>query len=135
MSVSLEFAIAHQYPSARLGIEVPVTLRNGSQSVDLIAKLDTGAANCIFDRRYAAMLGLNVESGRFQVFRTVTGSFPAYEHEVTLHVQGIEFSVPVFFAQDPEFSRNFLGRTGWLDHLRIAIIDYDRTLYLSPYDS
>jgi hypothetical protein len=112
-----------------------MTLRSGSRSVDLIAKLDTGAANCIFDRRYAAMLGLNVESGRFQVFRTVTGSFPAYEHEVTIHVQGIEFSAAVFFAQDSEFSRNFLGRTGWLDRLRIAIIDYDRTLYLSPYDS
>jgi hypothetical protein len=68
MPISLEFAVTHHYRSALVGIEVPVTLRNGSQSVDLIAKLDTGAANCIFDRRYAAMLGLNVESGRFQVF-------------------------------------------------------------------
>ena len=81
------------------------------------------------------MLGLNVEAGRFQIFQTVTGSFPAYEHEVTLQMAGIEFLARVFFAQDPVFARNFLGRTGWLDRLRIAIIDYDRRLYLSAYDS
>ena len=58
------------------------------------------------------MLGLNAESGRLQIFRTVTGSFPAYEHEVTLQVLGIEFSTLVFFAQDPAFGRNVLGRVG-----------------------
>jgi hypothetical protein len=31
--------------------------------------------------------------------------------------------------------RNFLGRSGWLDRLRIGIIDYDHLLYLSTYDS
>ena len=81
------------------------------------------------------MLGLNVESGRFQIFKIVTGSFPAYEHEVTLQMPGIEFSARVFFAEDPVFARNFLGRTGWLDRPRIAIIDHDRTLYLSAHDS
>jgi len=135
MPISLEFAVTHHYHSALVGIEVPVTLRHGSQSVDLIAKVDTGAAYCIFDRRYAEMLGLNVESGRLQIFQTVTGSFPAYEHEVTLQVSGIEFLAHVFFAQDPVFARNLLGRTGWLDRLRIAIVHYDRALYLSAYDS
>ena len=76
----------HQYNSSEEGIEVPVTLGNGGQSVDLIAKLDTGAANCIFERRYAEILGINPESGRLQRFRTMTGSFAAYEHEVTLQV-------------------------------------------------
>src|SRR5260370_33313499 len=120
MPISLEFAITHHYRSALVGIEIPVTLRHGSQSVDLIAKVDTGAAYCIFDRRYAEMLGLNVESGRFQTFQTVTGSFPSYEHEVTVQTPGIEFSARVFFAQDPEFSRNFLGRTGWLGRCHVA---------------
>jgi hypothetical protein len=39
----------------------------------------------------------------------------------------------VFFASDSAFNRNFLGRSGWLDRVRIAIIDYDRILFLSPY--
>jgi hypothetical protein len=46
---------------------------------------------------------------------------------------GIEFAAYVFFAQDPVFSRDFLGRAGWLNRLRIAIVDYDRMLFLSPY--
>ena len=55
------------------------------------------------------MLGLEVESGRLQRFRTVAGSFSAYEHEVTIQTLGIEFSFTVFFAQDSAFNRNFLG--------------------------
>jgi len=65
----------------------------------------------------------------------MAGSFVAYEHEVTIHTLGIEFSVPVFFAHDSGFNRNFLGRSGWLESLRIGIIDHDRQLFLSAYDS
>ena len=54
---------------------------------------------------------------------------------MTIQTLGIEFSAAVFFAQDSAFNRNFLGRSGWLDRLRIAIIEYDRTLFLSPYQS
>jgi hypothetical protein len=32
-------------------------------------------------------------------------------------------------------ARDLLGRNGWLDRLRVAIIHYDREIYLSPYDS
>ena len=115
--------------------DVKRTLCIGRQSVELVAKLDTGAAHCIFERKYAEMLGLDVESGRLQRFRTVVGSLGAYQHEVTIQTLGIEFSAVVFFAQDPVFSRNFLGRSGWIDRLRIAIVDYDRMLFLSPYNS
>ena len=114
---------------------MPVTLVIGPKSVELLAKLDTGAANCIFERRYAEMLELNVESGRLQRFRTVAGSFAAQEHEITIQTLGIEFSAAVFFAQESAFSRNFLGRSGWLDRLRVGIIDYDRMLFLGPYQS
>jgi hypothetical protein len=105
MAVSLEFSFSHHYSSSAEGIAVPVTLASGGQSVDLIAKLDTGAARCVFERRYAEMLGINPESGRLQRFRTVTGSFDAWEHEVTLQVLGITLSTAVFFAQDPLFTR------------------------------
>ena len=135
MPVSLAFDAAHHYADALDGIEVPITLCIGRQSVDLLAKLDTGAAHCIFERKYAEMLGVDVDSGRLQCFRTVAGSFVAYQHEVTIQTLGIEFSAAVFFAQDSTFNRNFLGRSGWLDRLRIAIVDYDRLLFMSPYQS
>jgi|NGEPerStandDraft_6_1074524.scaffolds.fasta_scaffold49493_1 predicted aspartyl protease len=135
MPVSLAFDAAHHYADALDGIEVPITLCIGRQSVDLLAKLDTGAAHCIFERKYAEMLGVDVDSGRLQHFRTVAGSFAAYQHELTIQTLGIEFSAVVFFAQDSTFNRNFLGRSGWLDRLRVAIVDYDRLLFVSPYQS
>ncbi|MCC6366321.1 MAG: retropepsin-like domain-containing protein [Bryobacterales bacterium] len=134
MPQSLNFDASHHYASTE-GIDVPVELRVGDRRVELFARLDTGAAHCIFERRYAEELGLDVESGRPQRFRTMAGSFVTYEHEVTLHTLGIEFSASVFFAHDPAFSRSFVGRSGWLDRLRVGIIDYDRLLFLSAYDS
>jgi hypothetical protein len=114
MPVLLDFNISHHYCEHADGINVPITLCVGRQSVELLAKLDTGAAHCILERKYAEMLELDVESARLQRFRTVAGSFAAYEHEVTIQTLGIEFSVSVFFPQDAEFSRNSLaGPDGW----------------------
>ena len=96
-------------------------------------QLDTGAAHCILERKYAEMLGVDADSGRLQRFRTVAGSFAAYQHEITIQTFGIEFSAVVFFARDSTFNRNFLGRSSWLDRLRIAIVDYHRLLFVSPY--
>ena len=135
MPVSLAFDAAHHYADALDGIEVPITLCIGRQSVEFLAKLDTGAAHCIFERRYAEMLGVDVDSGRLQRFRTVAGSFAAYQHEVTIQTLVIDFSAVVFFAQDSTFNRTCLGRSGCLDRLRIAIVDYDRLLFVSPYQS
>ncbi|MBV9744803.1 MAG: hypothetical protein JO099_13660 [Acidobacteriia bacterium] len=119
----------------RDGINVPITLAVGMQSVEFLAKLDTGASYCIFERKYGEMLTLDVDSGRLQRFQTVAGWFIAYEHEVTIQTLGLEFSAAVFFAQNSSFNRNFLGRSGWLDRLRIGIIDYDRLLFVGPYQS
>ena len=110
MPISLDFETSHHCNKTIDGIDVPIAICIGKQSVELIAKLDSGAAHCIFERKYAEMLGLDVESGRLQRFRTVAGTFAAYQHEITIQTLGIEFSSVVFFAQDPTFSRNFLGR-------------------------
>jgi hypothetical protein len=135
MPVSLAFDAAHHYADSLDGIEVPITISIGRQSVELLAKLDTGAPHCIFEPKYAEMLGVDVDSGRLQRFRTLAGSFAAFQHEITIQTLGIEFSAVVFLAQDSTFNRNFLGRSGWLDRLRIAIVDYDRVLFVSPYQS
>jgi len=46
-------------------------------------------------------------------FSTVTGGFVAYAHQVALGV---------------------LGQTGWLDRMRLGLVDQDSQLYLSHYD-
>jgi hypothetical protein len=109
MPYTLDFETLHRYSEGTGGIDIPIALCIGSQSVELIAKLDTGAAHCIFERKYAEMLGLDVESGRLQRFRTVAGTFAAFEHEVTVQTLGIEFPAVVLFAQAAEFTRNFAG--------------------------
>ncbi|MFN7926192.1 MAG: hypothetical protein U0Q16_39200 [Bryobacteraceae bacterium] len=134
MPRSIQFAKYLHY-RATGGIDVPVELCAGRQRVELVARLDTGAAYCIFEGRYAEELGLDLASGRVQRFRTMAGSFEAYEHEITIHTIGIEFTSFVFFARDKGFNRNFLGRSGWLDRIRLGIVDYDQLLLLSPYDS
>ena len=34
----------------------------------------------------------------------------------------------------PAFGRNILGRRGWIDVLRLGIVDYEGALYVSRYD-
>ncbi len=40
----------------------------------------------------------------------------------------------VYFFADEHISKNLLGRTGWLDRVRLGIVDYDQQLYLAEYD-
>jgi len=67
-------------------------------------------------------------------FSTVAGEFRAYGHELTLAVLGVEVQALVYFYENPNFTRNVLGRNGWLNRVRLGLVDYDSVVYLSPYD-
>jgi hypothetical protein len=129
----LSFRIAYLYKGQR-GILVPVALRYADRETDFFAHLDTGASFCVFQRRHGIRVGIVVESGMPTRISTVTGSFLAYAHRVTVGVLGIEVETTVYFAEDPSMPRDVLGQTGWLDHMRLALVDHDRQLYLSHYD-
>ncbi len=98
------------------------------------AKLDTGSTFCVFQRRYAELLGLDVEGGAAQRMRTATGSFTAYGHEITMTVGGLEWQAVVYFAADENFPVNVVGRGGFLDRLRVGVVDYEQLLYLAAHD-
>ena len=53
---------------------------------------------------------------------------------LTLETLGYSFDVTVYFAVNESFTRNVLGRRGWLDQLRLGIVEYESKLYLSRYD-
>jgi hypothetical protein len=133
MAFNLSFAKLVEYDSGQTGISLEVRLRLSGREVSVPVKIDTGAIDCVFARRFGEELGLNVESGQLINLVTVTGTFPAYRHEVTLKVLDYEFDVGVCFAADENFSRNVLGRHGFLDRVRLGLIDYDGKLYLSDY--
>jgi hypothetical protein len=115
-------------------IVVPVGLYANGIYVDVAAKLDTGAEYCLFDRKWADWLDIDVESGPRRTFRGLAGRLDAFEHEVTMRCFETAFTSVVYFTGDVGVARDLLGRNGWLDRLRVAIVHYDREIYLSPYD-
>ena len=133
MSETLTFALRYLYDPAKPGIQIPVVLSFGETSVRTEAKVDTGASLCVFQREHGEALGLSIESGDLVTIATATGTFEAFRHEVALTVLGIEMSAPVHFARH-SFGRNVLGRRGWIERLRLGIVDYDGALYVSQYD-
>jgi len=131
---TLTFAVLHEYDAGEGGITIPVRLSIGQQFVQLPAKLDTGCSYCIFQRGYGESLGLDIESGQPEHIGTPTGSFLAYGHGVTLSVLGFQFDVMVYFAAMPDFPRDVLGRHGWLQQVKLGLIDYEGKLYLGAYN-
>lgn len=133
MTYDFSFNVAHDYSGA-VAIRVPVTLRSGRDETTFNAYVDTGSSLCVFQRGHAEMLGVEVESGSLLRIETVTGGFDAYGHTLALETLGHSFDVTVYFAAHESFTRNVLGRRGWLDQVRIGIVDYESKLYLSRYN-
>ena len=77
---------------------MPVLLRLAGREAFCLAKIDTGASNCIFRRFQGELLDLDIERGDPRDFSTATGSFKAYGHAVTLIVAGMKLDSVVYFA-------------------------------------
>jgi hypothetical protein len=134
MAHSLTFKSKHTYNSAMTGIQIPVVLKLGEESAFGEAKIDTGAQVCLFRRELGEMLGLEIEDGHRREFEGIAGSLVAYGHHITLHTLGLELDSLVYFAADYGLRRNLLGREGWLSKVRLAIVDYEATVFLSYYE-
>jgi hypothetical protein len=134
MVYPLSFTRLLNYDAGKSGITIPITLRLTNHEAVLEAKLDTGAPECIFARQHGELLGLDIENGEPWRINTATGAFMTYSHDVTMAVLGYTFDVRVCFAADARFNRNVLGRHGFLDRVRIGVVDYEGKLYLSRYD-
>lgn len=131
---SLDYAHRHSYAN-HIAIEFPVTLISDyNVQVAFSAKLDTGSTCCIFERKYADWLGLHLASGVPTKMATATGYFYCYGHELTLSVFDLEWQATVYFAEPEAFSLNVVGRVGFLDRLRVGIVDYEQLVYLGLYE-
>lgn len=133
MSESITYDKTHYYNTLKPGISLTAILHHGQESVECEASLDTGSSHCIFKRAHGELLGLEIESTAAENIATVTGSFKAHLHTVTIEVLGIRSEAAVYFAADEHFTRSVLGRTGWLDRVKLGLIDYEAKLLLSPY--
>lgn len=131
----LAFTHRHSYAARDTSIALPIALRSGANVVDLVASLDTGASHCLFESAYATELGLDLTNGVLKRFRTANSNFDTFGHEVEIDALGIRTHSLVYFFAEPSIVKNVLGRGGWLDRVRLGVVDHDRTLYLATYDS
>ena len=132
---TLRFSERHAYDSFTTGITIPAVLKTGGNKVELLAKIDTGAEDCLFERAYGEALGLQVEAGVRKSYSTANSRFEAYGREISIHALGTETTATVYFYADTTIHRNVLGRRGWLDRLRFGLVDYDQLVYIAGYDS
>jgi predicted aspartyl protease len=130
----IEFTRTHLYTPSAEGISVPVALASANRIVDFLAYVDTGASHCLFERRHAEMLNLDVEAGEAKGFRTAAGRVDAFGHLVTIETFDLRFESVVYFFGDERINKNLLGRVGWLDRIRLGLIDHDGELYVARYD-
>ena len=133
MAETLTFTSLYRYDTRRYGITLPVLLMLGDRVAEFKGKLDTGASLCVFARLHGEELGLDIEHGSRQEIATVMGNFVAYGHTVRLSVLDLEFDSTVYFAAETGFNRNVLGRQGWLERIKLGLVDYEGKLYLSDY--
>jgi hypothetical protein len=134
MSYQLTFRNRSRYETTDGATTLAVFLIQGDSRVRCVAQLDTGAGVCLFARELADTLSIDVESGHFTRLSTLTGSLPAYGHEVTLETGDLIFNSTVYFAEQYGFERNLLGKFGWLQKVRLGLVDYDEEIYLSDYN-
>jgi len=134
MSHTFTFRSKHSYDTTKIGITIPVELSDGLKVVQITPKLDTGASFCIFERTYGEMLGLDVEGGTPALVSTANSTFQAFGHRLTMTALGFQFDVMVYFAADESVKRSVLGRRGFIDQLRLCLIEHDGELYVSKYD-
>ncbi|MFN7923713.1 MAG: hypothetical protein U0Q16_26665 [Bryobacteraceae bacterium] len=88
----------------------------------------------MFGAEIAAALGLTLERGIRLRFRTATGGFETFGHEVEIAVLGVTTNAMVYFFADPMIDKNVLGRIGWLDRVRLGLVHHDSKVYIAPYD-
>ncbi len=109
------------------GIPLPVVLRSGTETVDLLAYVDTGAGNCLFAREHGEMLALDVEAGERKSFRTANGRIETFGHVVSLEVLGLKLEAMVYFFADEWINKNFArsSRAG-LTELRFGLVEHGK---------
>lgn len=131
----ISFTEELRYEDDELGIPLLVTLTYAGSTIKVTAKVDTGAAVCVFSNDVGLSLGVPIEQGVPTRLGGMTGSLEAFGHEVTLQTGNIAMQSFVYFAKYPGLPRNLLGRQGWLRNLKLGVIDYDNRLYLSHHSA
>ena len=78
---------------------------------------------------------MKLEFSRVQSYVSHHGvTIPIRGHLVSLEMLDVQFDSVVYFIADGHIAKTLLGRTGWLDRVRIGLVHHDSLLYLAAYD-
>ena len=135
VSFQLSYDVLYEYDLNKSGITLEVALRSGGLQERQWAKFDSGSSFCIFQREVGERLGLEIESELEDWVSTPLGLMRVFGHELLLETLGITFEAVVYFAAHHGLPRNVLGRSGWMQRLKLGVIDYEGKLYAGTYDS
>jgi len=109
---------------------IPVTLSAGSKSARLLALIDSGADNTIFNMQVAAMLGLRLGSAPADSFCGTSGhEQTARYRRLTIRIGAVGYQAMVGFAELPFDVAGILGQDGFFDRFAVTL-DQSRGLIL-----
>lgn len=107
---------------------IPVTLSvGGSRSTMYAALIDSGADFSIFHAEIAEYLGIDVRSGKREMFGGIQGrgGSEAFLHPVTLSIGGWDYKTTIGFSYDiAKHGYGILGQKGFFD---IFVVKFDLT--------
>jgi hypothetical protein len=133
MPVSLDFDAAHHYTEALDGIEVPITLSTGRQSVELLAKLDTAPHIASLSESTLRCLEWTSNRAGFSVSEPWLSRLQPINTRSQFRRLVSSFQRSCSLPRTPRSTGTSLAVPDWLERLRIAIVDYDRLLFVRPY--
>lgn len=137
----LSFSFQYDYQSSDVDdrVRVPMRLRLNRTTPMLLPVPDTGSSFNIFRAPIAKVPGISYQDGYPRTVGTATGTFQAYEVDVTLEAidASLLFETTVHFAPWPpgvEPQPGVLGLRDFATKLKIGLVHYDRMLYLADYN-
>jgi len=101
---------------------IPIKISSGSNGLRYSALIDSGADFCILDGEVGDVLGIDVRSGKKEIFGGIQerGGAEAFLHDVVLNVGGWDYKTTVGFSYDiAKHGFGILGQKGFFDMFSI----------------
>ena len=84
MAKQLSFNEEYHHDDDETGISIPIILSYGAESQRVWAKVDPGAAVCLFSHEQGLQLGVPIEQGIPITLRGISGTIDAFGHELVI---------------------------------------------------
>lgn len=114
---------------------VPIRIKGKSDTIELLAFIDTGASYCIFKADVAEILGLDFEKGEKTEMILGDGDpITVYLHKVLVTIADKELTAIIGFSQELKISFNIIGRKDIFEHFVVCFNEKEKWVGFKPLD-